>query len=148
VLMPKIISNYGVGNYAVLLIIASIMNWLMLLDLGLTLNMQNTISRRVSRGSSYEKIIRSTIILVYAVSIIIMFGGVTYAGEILRFLHKEQFNHPQIYWLVAVYGLIISTANVVYRLMYAQHKNYLVNLIPTFGMLVSGVMIMLGTGRN
>lgn len=144
--IPLLIRYLGAEEYALFLVAMSLQGWWLLADLGIGISLQNFISERRAQKHGYADLLTNTAAVMALISL--GFGG------LLVLFHKElalaimpgspsMADHRPVLVLVAgLLFLLLAIGNVAYRVLYAEQRGYLANLLQALGS-VAGMLGLL-----
>lgn len=144
VMMLAIISGLlGVDEYAVFILISSLLAWFMLSDLGFGYALQNKISDLKSSGEDYESYIANVLWVG-----IFIFGIFSVLSTLLSFtlapFYLERFSNQnnQLAFLVSAVMMVgVGVFGIIYKIWYALEKGYWSSILPALATLVSFVAL-------
>lgn len=145
VLMLSILTQIlDVNDYAVFILISSLLVWFMLTDLGLGFALQNKISKLKAKGKDYEKFIVNVFLngffIVFLFVIVSLILSYTLIPEYLEKYTKDQ-NYHYEFLLSAILMVCIGVFGMVYKVWYALGKGYWSSILPAIGTLITYLLL-------
>ena len=129
-----------VNDYAVFILISSLLVWFMLTDLGLGFALQNKISKLKAKGEDYEKFIANIFINGFFIVFLFVLVSVILAYTLIP-LYLEKYSNNQTYHyeflLSAVLMVCIGVFGMIYKVWYALGKGYWSSIVPALGTLIA-----------
>jgi len=142
-----LISYLGIEQYAVFALLAALMGWFMLIDMGLGASLQNHISGQRAKEQAYENYVVVTLVIA-ATFFILIITALYYLSPYLAQIYLKAF--PQIEVAEKAQLLFVSGAlfigaafgGISYKIWYAEQKGYLANIMPAIASLLgySGIV--------
>ena len=135
--IPMSLAYLGPDQYAWLVVAVSIQGWLLLSDGGMSLALQNSISESRAKGCKYDDLVRAVAKLVACIATTIFILVLCMRTEFSAFLlpRNAVLNGASNSLIICatLFGLMMTCGNVAYRVFYAEHRGYWVNILPAIG---------------
>lgn len=139
--MRVLIVGLGTEQYAVFVLLTSLMGWYTLADIGVGLSLMNYISEQRAKNKSYAPYIIMAALITFVellVGLIVLYGVSLAAAP--TFLRQFEFlTHTEKVKLFYMSGAILFSAslcNLTYKIWYAEQKGYLANIAPALASLL------------
>ncbi len=128
-----LIDCMGTEGYAAYSIIISLTPWLALMNLGIPITIQNSISRSRGKNRDYTEIRDQSfgvgLIIVLALSpVSILMGWLTHRYLLINYPFASSGAVTVIFWLIFIMGI----SQLLTQVMYAEHEALWPNLYPVF----------------
>jgi O-antigen/teichoic acid export membrane protein len=144
-LIRVFLTAMGADQYAVFVVIFSLMNWYLLVDFGVGSAVQNFVSERIARGESPNALILAACKLAlgaFAVVILVLLVGTQFLA--LSILGKFSFislaeRSQLIFWSGAMFAAN-GVGGIAYKIWYAMGRGYLANIIPALALLLGSFL--------
>lgn len=145
----KILLNYlGTNGYALFSLIASFSAWFLLVDIGMSTNLQNKISERKAYGKAYFDLVKRTgCFLIVAVTLFVIFLWIfgPYLSRILLvsfdFLSEQDKNN--IFFISSLLFIGNGIGFFAYKIWYAEHKGWISNILPAISSICGLLFLIL-----
>lgn len=147
VLMLSILTEtLDVSDYAVFILISSLLVWFMLSDMGMGYALQNKISKLKAKNLDYEEFIASVyfngLIVFFFLFMVCVVVSYTLAPMYLEKHNGNQSYHYE-FLLSAVLMVCIGVFGMVYKVWYALGKGYWSSIVPALGTLCAYLLLLL-----
>lgn len=141
-----LMQSLGTQGYGVFAVLASLVNWMMLSDLGIGISMQNHISeRRAAKGETDDIIIMAVLLAtgftVMTAVVMLLLGPWMSAMLLDNFTFLSPTDRTLAFYAMALPGIGTALGTVTYRIWFAQHRGYLSNLVPALGTVLGTLAI-------
>ena len=141
VLMLSILTQIlNVNDYAIFILISSLLVWFMLTDLGLGFALQNKISKLKAQGKDYEKFIANIFFngffIIFLFSLISVILSYTLVPLYLEYYSNGRSYHYE-FLLSAILMVCTVVFGMVYKVWYATEKGYWSSIVPALGTLIA-----------
>lgn len=147
VLMLSILTQIlSVNDYAVFILISSLLVWFMLMDLGLGYALQNQISKLKAQNQDYEKFIADVFISGFFLLMLFSFVSLVLTYTLIpEYLDKysEDKSYHREFLLSALLMTFISVFGMIYKVWYALGKGYWSSIIPALATIISYIFLEL-----
>jgi Membrane protein involved in the export of O-antigen and teichoic acid len=142
----------GAEKYAIMTLIASFGSWLVLLDFGFGVSIQNYISEKRLDGGDYNNIVRSCIGILLLLLLIIDIVGILFSKYFSGFLFGGFIfiSNEEKQTIFETMLLVFSSAavgNFVNKILYAQGRGVWANVLPALGALI-GLLLVYFLSKN
>lgn len=140
-----LILSLGVDQYAVLAIINSFSVWLLLGDLGFGSTLQNLYTwGRTNEGAKHQ-LIRLLIRVQFALVVVglpcVLLLSPPIGGFLFQSKSSTTVDYVFAFAVSNIIWMITATGSINYKLLYAEGKGYLSNLLPAFASFVSLILV-------
>lgn len=145
----KILLSYlGTNGYALFSLIASFSAWFLLVDIGMSTNLQNRISERKAQGKTYYDLIKRTgcfFTPVVILFIMLLWVYSPYISNILLssfgFLSEKEKNN--IFLTSSLLFIGNGVGFFAYKIWYAEHKGWISNILPAISSICGLLFLIL-----
>ena len=143
ILLPEL----GTDQYAVFVLLTSVMGWFMLADLGLGNSLQNFIAEQRGRGEEYDVYLALSgllSVLLVTISLIVIYCLRGYLGIILlkNFSFLTNSERIKLVLTVSYLAVITNVGGIIYKIWYAEQRGYIANLLPTITTLLGVIGVL------
>jgi O-antigen/teichoic acid export membrane protein len=139
-----LLEGLGSAEYAVFVVLNSLMAWYYIADFGIGSSLQNYISELRAKGQPFEPYIFASVLI--STGLLVAFIGIQYlispyvAEFILgKFDFLDTNKKVNLVFDSGVLFICAGIGGVAFKIWYAQHRGYLSNIIPALSM-VLGLM--------
>jgi O-antigen/teichoic acid export membrane protein len=145
--IPLLIRYLGAEEYSLFVVAMSLQGWWLLADLGIAISLQNFISERRSQKHGYADLMVNSAAVMVLVAL--GFGGLLFlfykelALAILPVVPSMAEHGPALVLVTGLFFLVLTIGNVAYRVLYAEHRGYLANILPALGSVAGLLGLML-----
>lgn len=141
VLMLSILTQIlNVNDYAVFILISSLLVWFMLTDLGMGFALQNKISKLKAKGKDYEKFIANVFLSGFFIVCFFVLVSLIVSHTLVP-LYLEKYSNNQSYHyeflLSAILMVCVGVFGMIYKVWYALGKGYWSSIVPALGTLIA-----------
>lgn len=146
--IPLLLQYLGPDQYAWLAVAISLQGWWLLADFGMGLSLQNSISERRVLQQEDSDLIISTAVVVLPVLFALLITLVLFSDSLALILLPaatiQSGAGGPLLIVTGVLSLPLVAGNVGYRILYARHQGYWVNIVPAVGSILSlgGLLIL------
>lgn len=130
----------AVEQYAVYVLLTSLMTWYMLIDLGLGFSLQNTISEMRSHKKNYHNYIATAFLAVLCLLLVFILCFY-FLSSLISFYFLENFdvveNKGDLFFISASLMMGAAAFNIIYKVWYAIGLGYLSSIVPAIASVIS-----------
>ncbi|SNX29111.1 Membrane protein involved in the export of O-antigen and teichoic acid [Polynucleobacter meluiroseus] len=128
------LSGVGPDQYAIFLILSSLMAWYMLADFGVGVSLQNYISEQRAKQEKYEDYIVTggvLALLLLVFLICLLYVASPFASKFIfsSFVFLGETQKTNLFFIAGLLFIGISLGSIAYKVFYAQIKGYFSNIV-------------------
>lgn len=132
----------GNDEYAIFAILTGLSNWYLLADFGVGVSLQNFISELKARQKDYKIYIVNSFISLSFLTFVSLLWLYFLSPFLSKYLLKNSYFisnelKQSLFFMVGMLYIVMAFGSVSYKILYAEHRGYIANLIPTIGSIVS-----------
>jgi len=141
------INKLGNQSYSIFALLAALLIWANLSDLGLGYSLQNYISERNARNKKNQKLITGTYLILFPIyltaALLILAIAPYLSKEYLRLgADISESNRSSLFLLTAIIFLVTSVGAIPYKIMYAMHRGWVANLLIALGAIIGSIFAL------
>lgn len=136
-----LLDQLGVDDFAAFTVLGSVTAWLLMVDLGSGVTLQNKISECRSKAQSWASY-RSLAVCIAGLSamlcilLCIFFSPLIGSALLKEFPKIGVGDKPVLFLVVALSGIVQALGSIQYRIWYAMHKGYWASILPALAAIV------------
>lgn len=135
-----------VNQYATYTLLFALFYWVALSDFGLSVSLQNLISKMRTQNNLYDIYIGNIffllIVVFFVLSILFYWLSYFFAPYYLQNFNTDDIKKIKIFYLSIEFFLITALSSVVYKIYFALHKGYISNLMPALGSIFTYIIFL------
>lgn len=136
-----LMNGLGIEQYAIFALLAALMGWFMLADMGIGVSLQNHISGRRSRSEPYDDYVVVAVALaavLLALTIFSLYFFSPYFAPIyLKQFHQiDDAEKARLFFISGSLFIGAALGGISYKIWYAEQKGYFANMLPAVGSLL------------
>jgi O-antigen/teichoic acid export membrane protein len=133
--MRVLIVGLGTEQYAVFVLLTSLIGWYTLADIGVGLSLMNYISEQRAKKESYARYVLMAALITLlelVVGLIVLYGlGLIAAPTFLKqFAFLGQGEKVRLFYISGAILFSTSLCSLTFKIWYAEQKGYLANIVP------------------
>lgn len=143
-----LLGNLGSEQYAVFILLASLISWYMLADFGIGTGLQNSMSEERALGRNEAGYVALSALIggvLLTILIVLLYFLSPYLSVILlkSFNFMSQDEKSNIFFISGLLFIGLAIGNIGYKAWFAQHKGYLSNIAPAIAAIIGFILIWL-----
>lgn len=142
-----LMGGLGIEQYAIFALLAALMGWFMLADMGIGISLQNHISRQRSKSEPYDDCVivavaAATVLLLLTILALYYFSPYFAPIYLKQFHQIDDAEKIRLFFISGALFIGAALGGVSYRIWYAEQKGYFANILPAVGSLLGYVGIV------
>lgn len=140
--IPLFIKTIGLNGYAAFSVAAGFMCWFLLADFGIGSTLQNEISLCRANNQNTNEIIHTYLSLLIYITILAIMIYLPVSVLLNHLLVKTFVAYPKLLFISGFFYILLVNANSIYKVLFANHKGYLVYLSQSVANVVWFIIIL------
>lgn len=143
-----LLSYLGENQYAVYVIVYSLMAWCNLADFGVGTALQNYISESRVKNKDYETYLKTCLQTIFVLFIIFILLTALLSGYLQNFLLKNYFyiseiKNINIIMIICCTYILLAFVNISIKILYAVQKGIIPNILQLTSYIISAALIII-----
>ncbi len=133
--MRVLIVGLGTEQYAVFILLTSLIGWYTLADVGVGLSLMNYISEQRAKKESYARYVLMAALITLlelVIGLIVLYGLALIAAPtfLKQFAFLGQAEKVRLFYISGAILFSTSLCSLTFKIWYAEQKGYLANIVP------------------